>query len=255
MIVDKIVAIDDDRRSLESISLILQQHCEVTCFSSAEEGLEYLRKPNRVSLVLVDVYMKERDGISVLHDIKEANPEISVIVMTAFGSKEVVLQALQNKADDFLEKPFNVEELQQKVARFLRSRVHCATQKEQTQERMRYFVERNFANVSLKDIAEEVCLSDKYIGRLFREKFDCSFREFKLRVKIDKAREMLLNPAHSVQHISRTLGYQNPETFMRIFKRKTGLTPMEFRSRYLDRGASGKASSDGQPAPKLPDFA
>lgn len=229
MFYEKIVAVDDDARVLESLRMVLGKHYELITFDGGGKALEYLRKPNSVRLVLVDVVMQDSDGISVLNEIKHINAQTMVIVMTAWGSKEIVLRALQNRADDFIEKPFNVGDLKDKVRTLLNRGSASSGAQISTSQRMKHFVERNFNDVSLKDMAGEVCLSEKYVSRLFKEKNNCSFRDFKIRVKMEKAKEMLRNTASPIHHIAITLGYQNPETFMRIFKRKAGLTPLQYR--------------------------
>jgi two-component system response regulator YesN len=64
---------------------------------------------------------------------------------------------------------------------------------------------------------------------LFKKKNDCCFREYKIRVKVEKAKDLLGNSSYPVYRISEMLGYQNPETFMRMFKRRTELTPLQYR--------------------------
>ena len=235
MFYKKVVAIDDNSRSLDSMKLVLQKHCELICFPTGEEGLEYLRKPNSAVLVLVDVFMRGMDGIDVLHEVKKINKNIAVIVMTAFGSKDVILQALRNGADDFIEKPFDVTELRDKVQLFLSQSTGLSPDAEVSADRMKYFVDKNVAGVSLKDLAQDVYLSEKYVSRLFKEKNNCGFRDYKIKVKIERAKDLLENSSQQIYQISRELGYQNPETFMRLFKDKTGFTPLQYRNRERNK--------------------
>ena len=225
MAYEQVMAIDDDSQVLESLRLVLDKKCELVCFSDGEAALHHLRRPNRVALIFLDVVMKGVDGISVLREIKKINAKVAVIIMTGFASKDVMLSALQGHADDFIEKPFDVAELEGKVAGFLGRRAQGARWKDEAPQRMKSFIERNIATVSLKDAAGDVCLSEKYFSRLFKEKNHCSFRDYKLNIKIEKARDLLKQTSYSVCQISKVLGYQNPETFMRFFKRKTGVTP------------------------------
>jgi YesN/AraC family two-component response regulator len=235
MFYEKIVAIDDNVRALESLRLILHKSYEVVCFTDGAAALDYLRKPNSVHLVMTDVVMQGLDGIAVLGEIKKIDQEIPVIIMTAFGSKDIAVRALQNGADDFIEKPFQFVELQEKVRSILKKKPRFPLEEKKPSNRLKYFVERNFAHANLKDIADEACLSEKYVSRLFKKMNNCNFRDFKINVKIEKAKELLRDSSHMVHHISEMLGYQNPETFMRLFKRKTSMTPLQYRK--LEQGA------------------
>ena len=230
MFYEKIVAIDDDPKALESLRLILQDSYEVICFNGGVKALEYLRQSNTVRLVFSDVVMKEMDGISILREIKKISRDILVVIMSAYGSKEVVVQALQGEADDFVDKPFNIQELRVKVRELLRTKARPALEGGEPFCRMKFFVEKNFASASLQGIAGEMCLSEKYVSRLFKQKHGLNYREFKIHVKITRAKELLTNSDMPVHYIAEELGYQNAETFIRLFKRKTGQTPLEYRN-------------------------
>ncbi|MFH0754788.1 MAG: response regulator [Candidatus Omnitrophota bacterium] len=111
MLYEKIVVIDDNPRQLESVKLALGRYFEVVCFNNGKEALEYLRCPHGVRLVLTDVCMQGMDGLSVLQEIRDLGRDIAVIIMTGFGSREVVVQALRGGADEFIDKPFDVVDL------------------------------------------------------------------------------------------------------------------------------------------------
>ena len=231
MLFEKIVAIDDDLRQLESLKAALSGHYEVVCFRSGAEALEFLKSPNGARLVLSDVCMPGMDGLSLLQEIRGLGREIGVILLTGFGSREVVVQALRSGADDFIDKPFDVVDLRGKVRSLLEKKFGSVDNKSVLSRQLRSFTELNLSHVVLKDLAGELCLSSKYVGRIFKEENDVNFRDYKIAAKIEKAKELLSNTTYPVFKIAGMLGYQNPETFMRIFKRKTACTPLQFRER------------------------
>jgi DNA-binding NtrC family response regulator len=65
----------------------------------------------RVDMIITDVKLPDGDGIEILRHVKAAAPETIVIVMTAFGSTEMAVAAMKLGAQDYLTKPFDVEEL------------------------------------------------------------------------------------------------------------------------------------------------
>jgi YesN/AraC family two-component response regulator len=235
MLYEKIVAIDDDVRQLESIKLVLGNYYEIICFKNGEEALAYLKRPNGIRLVLLDICMKGMDGLAVLHEIREMGQEIMVIIMTGYGSKEVAVQALRHGANDFIDKPFDVHALKEKVQKFLKKNTGQEGDRELIPGRMKSFMEKNLADVTLKEMAEDLCLSEKYVGRVFKKKSTLSFRDCKINMKVEKAKDLLKGTAHPIYKISSMLGYQNPETFMRMFKRKTGLSPLQYRESPPER--------------------
>ncbi len=70
-------------------------------------------------VILTDIRMPGLDGISFLKNIKEKNPNQAVIVMTAFGTVETAIEAMKQGAYDYLQKPFNTEELILKLDRLM----------------------------------------------------------------------------------------------------------------------------------------
>ncbi len=235
MLSETIVVIDDDERVIQSLELALSEY-EVVGFEKPKEAMVYLRKPNEVSLVLLDVMMPKVNGINILQEIKSLKTDLSVIMITAYGSKDVVMQALRNKADDFIEKPFDIKEIRQKIKEHLSKKLKFSTYgvtQNLHVERIRRFIDRNYNNVNLDEIASQMCLSPKYISRLFNRVNDIDFRDYKVQVKIKRAKDLLVNTSLSVHDISNDLGYQNPESFMRIFKQKVKLTPMQYRKKSL----------------------
>lgn len=233
MLSEKIVVIDDDARIIKSLELALSEY-EIIGFTDCQKGLNFLQKPNLIQLVLLDVMMPEMDGLSLLQEIRKFNKDVAVIIMTAYGSKDVAIQALRHNANDFVEKPFDFTELKDKIRALLKEKLQFHDYKDEHSryvERIKSFIERNYKNATLESIADEICLSPKYISRFFNKKNNENFREYKLKIRIDKAKSLLEKSHLNVSEIAIELGYQNPESFMRIFKRTTQLTPMQYRKK------------------------
>lgn len=76
--------------------------------ASASEALELLDQQS-FELVLLDIYMKEQNGLELLSDIRRANLSMDVIIISAASDKESIRYALQNGAVDYLIKPFEFE--------------------------------------------------------------------------------------------------------------------------------------------------
>ena len=240
MLSEKIVVVDDDPRVIKSIKLMLKKY-EIKSFLDSNEALEFFKMPRDIKLVLLDFMMPGIDGISLLKEIKRYNMHVSVIIMTAFGNKDVVVEALRSHADDFIEKPFNFQELEERIEIILREKRYYAVSSQDAEdkvERIKSFLKRNYKQATLDIVAEEMCLSSKYVSRMFRKKGGNSFRDFKIKIKIDKAKVMLKDTAFSVSEIAWQLGYKNPESFMRTFKNVTTYTPLEYRKKVQENNPS-----------------
>lgn len=76
-----------------------------------------------IDLVLVDVMMPLINGLDLLKQVKERNPDQLVVVMTGYADKEIILRALKAHADDFIQKPLNLLQLKSAVSKALEKRL------------------------------------------------------------------------------------------------------------------------------------
>ena len=113
----KILVADDDPAMVAVLSEIFtgNDH-QVISASSAERGFE-LVKEQSPDLVIVDIEMPEGKptGLELLRQIKEYNRSIPVLMITGYATKERVVTALRSGAQDFIEKPFRIDELTRRV--------------------------------------------------------------------------------------------------------------------------------------------
>ncbi len=229
-----ILLVDDDRDFREEFRDYFRGY-RVIGVDRGEEALAELAKPNEIDLVILDVRLPGMPGTAILKRIKRDWPDLGVIILTGFGSKKVVIEALHGEADEYLEKPLDIEKTEAAIAKILKqSRWPAGIEGEDIagkMERVKIFLERNVhKKVSLEDAAAVVLLSPKYLSRVFKEVTGRKFNQYKLEAKIEQAKKWLAETAHSVDKIAYSLGYLNAESFIRIFKKFTGLTPSAYRA-------------------------
>ncbi len=113
----KIVIVDDDPTMVSVLSEVLREHRhEIIPASSSDHALKAV-KEQAPDLVLTDIEMPEGkpQGLKLLQQIKEFNRSIPVIMITGQGTKERAVQALRGGAHDFIEKPFQIDELVKRI--------------------------------------------------------------------------------------------------------------------------------------------
>ena len=86
--------------------------------------------------------------------------------------------------------------------------------------------------MELEDIAALLGYSPKYMSRLFKQKTGSNFNVYRTKIKMEKAKGYLLNTDHRIKNIAFDIGYENSESFVRTFKKQTGLTPTEYRKQF-----------------------
>lgn len=112
-----ILVVDDDECIRELCELALRNY-RVLLAGTCEEALR-LYETQQVDLVLSDIMMPGGSGIELLKQVKTLNPNATVILMTGFVDKEVVLNALKEDADDFINKPLNLLQLKTSIEKAL----------------------------------------------------------------------------------------------------------------------------------------
>lgn len=111
-----ILIVDDDEDILFSARVWLKKFfTEVTTESSPNKIIQNLNEKD-IDVILLDMNFRRgfeegKEGLYWLNEIKEVNPDIPVILMTAFGEVELAVEALKNGATDFILKPWNNEKL------------------------------------------------------------------------------------------------------------------------------------------------
>ncbi len=106
-----ILIIDDEKEICESMKMILEyEGYSVDYSTSALKGLN-LAEEKQISCLLLDIQMPEMSGFEVLKKVKEVNPSLSVIIISAHGSVENAIKATRLGAFDFIEKPIDRDKL------------------------------------------------------------------------------------------------------------------------------------------------
>ena len=107
----KILIVDDEQSYRQLLSLVFEeQGNDIRTAMNGRQALELLAA-EPADVIISDVKMPDMDGIEMLRAVRETLPDLGVILMTAFASVETAREAFKLGADDFIQKPFDVEEL------------------------------------------------------------------------------------------------------------------------------------------------
>ncbi|MBD3258852.1 response regulator [candidate division GN15 bacterium] len=86
------------------------QGWDIAVAENGEKALEIL-KQKKIDLVLSDIKMPEMDGLTLTGHVKESYPEVPIVLMTGFPSVDTAVTALRHKVEDYVVKPFNINQL------------------------------------------------------------------------------------------------------------------------------------------------
>ncbi len=228
-----ILLVDDDIEFCQEFKDCFDEYRLVKA-NTGQQALELLSSANEIDLVLLDVYLPDTTGIKLLKLIRKSHPEMGIIIMTGSGSKDIVMDALSGKADEYIEKPLNIEKTKKIIKSLIEFKIEAIDIENGTMldklQRVKHFAERNVNNrVTLEDAAKLVFMSPKYLSRIFKEYTGVNFSQYKLNIKIIESKKLLTTKGLSIEAIAYHMGYQNLESFIRIFKKYTRITPAEYR--------------------------
>ncbi len=113
----KLLVIDDEVGPRESIRMLLKDDYEIFLADHVDEGLRLLQE-HKPEAVIMDIRMPGKNGIEGLSELRDIDPHVSVIMLTGFGALETAQEAMRLGANDYLKKPFDMNELREAVLKY-----------------------------------------------------------------------------------------------------------------------------------------
>lgn len=208
---------------------------------SAEEGIRRLRP----DLIVTDIRMPGRDGLSLAALVQEILPESKVIVITGYDKFEYAQRSLRVGAVDIILKPIGDEAFEAALSRAAeqldareRSAETALPQAGADDGRAvghlvkaaLVYVEEHFREeIGLASLAETFRVTASHLSRAFKRETGETFLRYLTRRRVEKAEELLADPSLQISEIAYRCGFSDPARFTEVFKEFRGLTPRERR--------------------------
>ena len=116
-----ILVVDDEKDTRELMARALSDDYTVTTAPDAELAMKALAADTSIALMLSDVRMPGASGIELLKAAKAMNPRLACILLTAYGTVDQAVEAMKDGADDFIMKPVDLDQLEARVAKALKT--------------------------------------------------------------------------------------------------------------------------------------
>lgn len=118
---DSVLIVDDDEMILESLETILKNAGYLT--QTAKTGKEALSKTDNefFNAILIDIRLPDMTGLELLSQIKDTTPKMKKLILTGYPDAPTAIEAVNQKADAYLVKPFDPEELLKLIAENIKS--------------------------------------------------------------------------------------------------------------------------------------
>lgn len=118
----RILIIDDEPDIRQTLAYVLQDEgYETDSASTGLEGLSYI-SAKQFDIVITDLMLPDLDGMTIINKAREIQPDIIIVMITAFGSEEKAVEAIRAGADDYIPKPIDGDELLVKLSKAIEMR-------------------------------------------------------------------------------------------------------------------------------------
>lgn len=269
----RLLIADDEKLEREALAELVQRRFErEVVLEVAENG----RKAADTAvlwgadLILMDIEMPGMSGLDAARAVLAQRPSCRVIFVTAYSLFQYAHEAVHLGACDYLLKPVDPDELEASVRRAMRQieterkleeLAAARPQPEQTDTEaeaedapeesensqtalvmahVRRYLEDNYMfDLSLDSVGEILHISPAYLSAQFKKYQKMNFLDCLTELRINAAKELLADPFRSSAEVASMVGYEDASYFARAFKKRTGMTPTQYR-----RQAGRKAKAD-----------
>lgn len=131
---EPLLVIDDELGPRESLRFLFKDQYDVTCVESVDRGVEEVTRAHPAAIIM-DIRMPHKNGLQGLREIRAVDPQVSILMLTGFGSLETAQEAIRFGANDYVKKPFDAAELRRTVADHV-ARTHVLRKRMQAQAQL-----------------------------------------------------------------------------------------------------------------------
>jgi len=133
----RVLVVDDEPNILRAMSLVLQSQFDVTVVESGDKAIEKIQQSMDFDVLSLDLQMPGLSGIESLKAVKQLSPSMEVLIVTAHSDVESAKGALKLGAYDYIDKPFNNDELLAAIRKGVERRTN-AIEAETTKEQLAF---------------------------------------------------------------------------------------------------------------------
>lgn len=260
----KVVIVDDEPIIVEGLTRSIpweKWNCKVVATGySGMEGIELIEK-EKPDILFSDIRMPRLDGLTMIAAVKSQYPQMEITILTGFSDFEYAREAIRIGVTRFLVKPSKMDELEEAVAVMVKN-LKDREQEEPVQKdvdasiteteiaetlvaeegeesaassfivnnALKYMEENFKEKLKLQDVAEQVYVSQWHLSKLLNRYKGQSFSDLLNNIRIEKAKELLKDPALRIGDIADMVGFLDMAHFSRVFKKQTGISANEYRN-------------------------
>lgn len=243
----KVVLVDDESLIVEGLRQVVDwagHGCQViTTACDAASGAQAIRL-HRPDILFTDIKMPGEDGLTMLAGLRAEFPRMQIAVLTGYRDFEYAQRAIRLGVARFLLKPSKMDELEEALACMTSVLDHLPPEEkaEEPQDsaansfivrQARAYIAQHCADkLSLQEVADHCFISQWHLSKLLNKHLGQTFYDLLNAERMQRAKELLENPALRISEIAEEVGYADTAHFSRVFKKLEGVAPGEWRNRH-----------------------
>jgi two-component system, response regulator YesN len=253
----KILIVEDEDFERRALKYIINKFFsdELEVVGEASNGEEAVDKcmDLKPDIILMDINMPILDGLQASEKIKEKSADVEIIILTAYNYFEYARKGIKVGVSDYLLKPFSNEEFLTSINKITQRIKDRKTDKaadideEQDSELVeevssysnknnaeivaaaKKYIQTNYTKeINLDEIANHVAISSFYLSRIFSKSEGMTYKDYLIKLRMEKAKQLLSEGRKSIKEISIEVGYLDQNYFSRAFKKYFHKSPKEF---------------------------
>ena len=249
----RVLIADDERLEREALAdLVVRRFEHEAVIQTAENGRRAADAAIlwEADLILMDIEMPGINGLDAARAVLEQRPECKVIFVTAYSLFQYAHEAMHLGACDYLLKPVDPDEAEAAIRRAIRQieagrklaelapvAPEPAADTAEAEDRnalfmahVRRYMEDNYMfDLSLDSVSEILHISPAYLSAQFKKYQKMNFLDCLTELRINAAKQLLTDPLRSAAEVASMVGYEDASYFARAFKKRTGMTPTQYR--------------------------
>ena len=236
----KIVIVEDEFRIRQGLSNLINKvdmGCRV--IGEAENGYEGIKMVRDLEpdIVITDIRMPKIDGLEMIEKIKEMGIECVFVVLSGYADFEYARTGIRLGVKEYLLKPATISDVKELLRKLTMEEEHKGEQGKNNRmqeysaatKEMVSVIEENYGmRLGLDSFAEKFRLTPEYLSNLFAKETGMTFSNYLKKVRIEKAKELILTTDMKIYEVACSVGYPDQKYFSKVFKEYTGVSAKQY---------------------------
>lgn len=242
----KLLIADDEPLERKALRIILQRDFyNIDIKKDCKNGHEVVlnAKIYKPDIILMDIKMPEKNGLEAQKEIIQFLPNVKTIILTAYEKFDYAQKAIKYGVVNYMIKPVRTNDLKVALDKVIQSiettekhdnlkmtDINSKNIYEDTIKIILKYIDSNFnRKINLNSVANYVHLNPQYLSRYFKQKMGITFTQYITKLRLEKAKKLLINTDKSITQIALEVGYVDAAYFSKVFFKNERLSPYKFK--------------------------